>query len=97
MERVTIDRIKAMDISTRQMIDMPVWRVRLDGVPVGLIMERDPNVGRIAFSQTNLSSEETKLVRDTVAEKLGIESSSYTVAPIAPEASKEEAVDYGDF
>lgn len=97
MERVTIDRISAMDIATRKMIDMPVWRVRLDGTPVGVIMERDPVKGRVAFHQTNLSDEEVELVTDTVAEKLGVDSASYISAPIQKEDSQEELPDYGDF
>ncbi len=97
MERVTIDRVSAMDIATRKMIDMPVWRVRLDGTPVGVIMERDPVKGRVAFHQTNLSDEEVELVTDTVAEKLGVDSSSYISAPIQKEDSQEELPDYGDF
>ena len=97
MERVTIDRIQGMDIATRKMIDMPVWRVRLDGVQVGLIMERDPVIGRVAFQQSNLTDDEIELVTDTVAEKLGVEAASYTVAPIVKEEQSEEMPDYGDF
>ena len=98
MERVTIERIKAMDIATRTMIDMPVWRVRLDKVQVGLIMERDPVAGRIAFNQANLTEEEKKLVCETVADNLGVDTASYTVAPIeVDESSQDETQDYGDF
>ena len=97
MERVTIDRIRAIDIATRKMIDMPAWRVRLDGVQVGLIMERDPVVGRVAFQQSNLTDEEIELVTETVAYKLGVEAASYTVAPIVKEEQDEEMPDYGDF
>ena len=97
MERVTIDRVRAMDIATRKMKDMPVWRVRLDGIPVGVIMERDPVKGRVAFHQTNLTDEEKDLVTETEAENLGVASSSYVSAPIQPEESHEEMPDYGDF
>jgi hypothetical protein len=86
-----------MDIATREMKDMPVWRVRLDNVPVGVIMERDPIKGRVAFSQTNLTEEERELVVETVAEKLGVDSASYISAPMQPEESQEEFPDYGDF
>lgn len=97
MERVTIDRIQGMDVATRKMIDMPVWRVRLDGVQVGLIMERDPVVGRVAFQQSNLTDEEIELVTETVADKLGVHTASYTVAPIVKEEQSEDMPDYGDF
>jgi hypothetical protein len=97
MERVTIDRITAMDIATRTMKDMPVWRVRLDNVPVGLIMERDPVAGRVAFQQVNLTDEEKELVCEFVANKLGVKESSYTVAPIIKDEKTEELPDYGDF
>ena len=97
MDRVTIDRVKALDIATRKMVEMPVWRVRLDGTPVGLIMERDPVKGRVAFNQSNLTEEETELVRSFVSEKLGVSDVSYTVAPIDKEEAEEELPDYGDF
>ena len=97
MERVTIDRVEALDIATRKLVEMPVWRVRLDGIPVGLIMERDPVKGRVAFNQSNLTEEETELVRSFVSEKLGVSDVSYTVAPIEKEEADEELTDYGDF
>ncbi len=97
MERVTIDRVEALDIATRKKIEMPVWRVRLDGTPVGLIMERDPVKGRVAFNQSNLTEEETELVVSFVSEKLGVSDVSYNVAPIEKEEADMELPDYGDF
>lgn len=96
MERVTIDQIEGKPIGGSPVRKVPVWRVRLDGCVVGYIFEADAQKGRVHFCKSNLEEDEIILVRETVADQLGVSPSSTIAAPIMPE-KPEEMPDYGDF
>ena len=98
MSNVTIDRVKARCIATRKLIDMPVQRVRLDGVLVGYIHDRSPITGTVAFIVSNLSDDERDDVLSGVSDILGILAEGYSTAPIEKDNTEETVSDdFGDF
>ncbi len=93
-ERVTIRRLTGESVLTRRPIDLPVWRVSLDGVEVGVIMENDPVKGRVSFIRV-VGDDDKECILDVVSEKLGVNKTSSSSLPIMPEPKEEP--DYGDF
>lgn len=93
-ERVTIRRLTGNAVLSKKPVVLPVWRVSLDGVEVGVIMENDPIKGRVSFIRA-ISDADKEFVMDSVSENLGVDKVSSLSIPIMPEP--EEQHDYGDF
>lgn len=93
-ERVTIKRLTGEAVLSRKPVELPVWRVSLDGTEIGVIMENDPVKGRVSFIRV-VSDDDKELVLDVVSDKLGVDKASSSSLPIMPEPKEEP--DYGDF